>query len=120
MSGQGGKASHGGKGHWVWQRLSSLVLIPLTFWLLWSVTQLAGADYGAASAFFANPVNAGLAILLTAVAAFHAQSGIQVICEDYIIQPWQSLLIWATRIACIGGLLAVAWAVFEIAGRSPA
>jgi succinate dehydrogenase / fumarate reductase membrane anchor subunit len=118
MNGQD-TAGHGGLGHWLWQRVSSLVLIPLTVWLLWAITRLAGADYASATQFFSHPFNAGLAILMTAVVAFHAQTGIQVICEDYIAQPWQSLLIWLTRIACFGGLVLMAWAILGIAGSSP-
>ncbi|NND45902.1 MAG: succinate dehydrogenase, hydrophobic membrane anchor protein [Xanthomonadales bacterium] len=109
-----------GLGHWRWQRISSVVLIPLTGWLLWAVTQVAGADYQAASQFFGAGVNAALAILTTAVIAYHAQSGIQVICEDYIPPPWQGLLVWLTRLACLAGLLALAWAVLGIAGRAGA
>lgn len=113
-------SGHGGLGHWLWQRVSSLVLIPLTLWLLWAITRVSGADFATASEFFAQPLNTGLAILMTAVAAFHAQSGIQVICEDYVAQPWQTLLIWVTRVACLGGFLAMAWAVLGIAGRAGA
>lgn len=110
---------HGGLGHWLWQRISSVALIPLAAWLIWAGTRMAGADYAAASQFFSQPIQAGMAIVLTAVMAFHAQSGIQVICEDYIAQPWQSLLIWLTRIACFGGLVLMAWAILGIAGSSP-
>jgi succinate dehydrogenase hydrophobic anchor subunit len=59
-----------------------------------------------------------MAVVLTAVMAFHAQSGIQVICEDYIAQPWQSLLIWVTRIGCLAGLALVVFAMLRIAGSA--
>ena len=111
-------SAHGGVGHWLWQRLSSVILVPLTAWLLWAITRVSGASFAEASLFIGNGFNAAMAILTTAVVAYHAQSGIQVICEDYIPPPWQSVLIWLTRIACLAGLLALAWAVLGIAGRA--
>ena len=107
-------AQHGGLGHWKWQRISSLLLIPFTAWLLSVITQLAGADYAQASAFFSNPLQAWIAIAMTGLVAFHAQTGIQVICEDYIPQPFQSLLIWLTRISCVAGFVLVAWAMISM------
>lgn len=104
-------AQHAGTPHWKWQRVSSLLLIPFTAWLLSVITHLAGADYGQALAFFSNPLQAWIAIAMTALVAFHAQTGIQVICEDYIPQPFQSLLIWLTRIGCLAGLVLMGWAM---------
>lgn len=118
MSTSNTNQEHGGLGHWLWQRVSSVALIPLGAWLIWAGTRMAGADYAAASQFFSQPIQAGMAILLTAVMAFHAQSGIQVICEDYIVQPWQSLLIWLTRIGCLAGLALVVFAMLRIAGSA--
>lgn len=108
--------AHGGLGHWWQQRLSSILLIPASLWLLWAGSTLAGADFETARAFFSSPVQAGMGIFLIGLVAFHAQIGIQVICEDYIYPPWfQSLLIWLTRIACAGGFLLIAYALITLA-----
>jgi len=109
------ETSHGGIGHWWQQRLSSLLLIPLTLWLLWAGVQLTGVDHATALQFFASPLQKGMAILLIALIAFHAQIGIQVICEDYIYPPWfQSTLIWLTRIACAAGFLLTVFVLFNL------
>ncbi len=98
------EASQGGVGHWWQQRLSALLLIPLTAWLLWAATRLAGAEYNLALEFFNHPFQKGMAMALIAIIAFHAQTGIQVICEDYIQPQWlQTTLIWLTRVACFAG-----------------
>jgi succinate dehydrogenase / fumarate reductase, membrane anchor subunit len=107
-----------GSSHWLWLRLSSVILVPLTLWVLWTVIRVAGADYADAIDFIGHPFNAGMALLTTAVVAHHAQSGIQVICEDYVAQPLQSLLIWLTRMACLAGLVLVGWATWTIAGSA--
>jgi len=113
------EASHGGVGHWWQQRLSSILLIPLTAWLLWAGIQLTGADYATALAFFASPLQKGIAMAMVALIAFHAQIGIQVICEDYIYPPWfQSTLIWLTRIACLAGVLLAVYALLNLPAGS--
>ncbi|NIN58517.1 MAG: succinate dehydrogenase, hydrophobic membrane anchor protein [Xanthomonadales bacterium] len=107
---------HGGLGHWLWQRVSSLVLIPLTLWVLWAGVQLAGAEHAEAAALLGHPGHALMALLFTGVMFFHAQSGIQVICEDYVYPPWfQSALIWLTRVACFAGFVVSAFAIGRLA-----
>jgi len=109
------KDSHGGVGHWWQQRLSSLLLIPLTIWLLWAAARLAGAEYSMALDFFSQPFQKAMAIGLIGIIAFHAQTGIQVICEDYIEPLWfQSTLIWLTRIACFAGFVLTVFALFNL------
>ena len=116
MSGSGhSENAHGGVGHWWQQRLSSLILIPLSIWLLWAVTRLSGANYATALEFFNRPLQKGFAMMLFAVIAFHAQSGIQVICEDYVGPPWfQSTLIWLTRAGCAAGFLLAVFALLNL------
>lgn len=101
--------------HWWRQRLSSLVLIPLSLWLLWSGASVAGASHAGAAAFLAHPLNALFAALTVAAAGFHAQSGIQVIVEDYVPgAAFQATLIWATRAACALGTLGLWWALWRV------
>jgi len=109
-----GSEKHGGLGHWKWQRISSLLLIPFTAWLLFTITHLASATYAEAQDFFNQPLQAWIAIVMTALVAYHAQTGIQVICEDYVPPPWQSLLIWLTRIACLAGFALMSWAMISM------
>ena len=89
-----------GAGEWIQERLSSLILIPLTLWGLWSGWVLSGAGYDGALDWFRSPVNA---IVLTAtllVSLWHMNMGLKVIVDDYIHRP-------ASRNALLGliGLL---------------
>jgi succinate dehydrogenase / fumarate reductase membrane anchor subunit len=91
------------------------VLIPLTAWLLWAIASLTGADHAAARTFMAQPLNAVMAVLTAAVTLYHAQSGIQVVCEDYVQPAWfQSALIALTRIACLAGFAATLYAIHAV------
>jgi succinate dehydrogenase / fumarate reductase membrane anchor subunit len=106
---------HSGVQHWKVQRVSSILLIPLTLWLLWAIVSLAGADYTSAREFFGNPLHVSMAVLMSGVMFYHAQLGIQVVCEDYVYPPrLSSALIWLTRIACLGGFIATLYAMFAV------
>ena len=119
LPGKAHRRAHRGSTHWWQQRLSSLILIPLTVWLLWAITRLTGVDYTAALGFFNPPLQKGFALALIAVTAFHAQIGIQVICEDYIEPPWfRSTLIWLTRIGCAAGFLLAVYALLNLPAGS--
>ena len=107
---------HGGLHHWKTQRISSVLLIPLSLWLLWVIVSMAGADFTTARQFLTQPLHAVMAVLMSAVMFYHAQLGIQVVCEDYVNPPWlQSALIRITRIACLGGFAATLYAVYKVA-----
>jgi succinate dehydrogenase / fumarate reductase membrane anchor subunit len=76
-----------GAGEWKAERLSSLILVPLTLWGLWSVTQLAGGGYDGALIWFQSPVNAGLLALTLLASLWHMNLGLKVIVDDYIHKP---------------------------------
>ncbi len=77
-------ASHTGTEHWWEQRLTSIALVPLTLWFIFSIASLAGADYATVKAWLQQPLSATLAIILVAVTFHHAVAGMEVIFEDYI------------------------------------
>lgn len=78
-------SSHHGTGHWLHQRFTALVNIPLTLWLVWALlTHISGSDYGTFTAWLAQPVNAVLMIFAIMSFFYHAALGAQVIAEDYI------------------------------------
>ncbi len=85
-----GSAKHGFS-HWWWQRVSALALIPLSLWFVYSVLVIIGLDHQAASAWLAQPLNATLMILFLVAMLFHAQTGVQVVIEDYIHTKWLNL-----------------------------
>ena len=78
-----GSAKHGFS-HWWWQRLSAVALIPLTLWFVYSVITLINSEYAVVIAWLSSPIKASLLLLFILVALFHAQTGLQVVIEDYI------------------------------------
>ena len=73
-----------GVSHWWAQRLTSLALIPLVLWFVFSVALMTGADHVQFIAWVQSPIVAGLLILLISVGLLHSQQGIQVVIEDYV------------------------------------
>jgi succinate dehydrogenase / fumarate reductase membrane anchor subunit len=73
-----------GTSHWFAQRVSSIALIPLTLWFVFSVTALPALDYPAVRAWLSLPSSGFLAVLLVAVSTHHSYQGSIVVIEDYV------------------------------------
>lgn len=84
MTGRRYKAGAHGAGTWVRERLSSLLLVPLSIWALASAACLAGGGYEAAAAWLARPANAAGFGALALISLWHMRMGAQVVIEDYI------------------------------------
>lgn len=77
-------SAHDGTRHFIWQRLTALILIPLTVWFVYSLLHMATLDDSHALAqWVADGFNAALLIALLAAGFYHAAIGMQVIIEDY-------------------------------------
>jgi succinate dehydrogenase / fumarate reductase, membrane anchor subunit len=85
---QGHGAAHSGVHHWWMQRLTSIALVPLSVWLVFSLLALrfahGGQSYDNVRAWMAQPVSVLLLTLLVLVAAWHSRLGLQVVIEDYV------------------------------------
>jgi len=77
-------SAKGGTHHWWAQRLTAIALIPLTFWLIYSVVCMTTLDYLAAIGWLQSPITSTLLILFIIALFYHAQLGMQVVIEDYV------------------------------------
>lgn len=82
ITGKGSTKS--GTGHFWQQRLTALANVPLTLFLVWLVTQLAGSDRAGMVEMVSNPLVSGLIVLTILSVAWHMKLGMQVVIEDYI------------------------------------
>ena len=106
-----GPARHG-SGHWLTERLTSVALVPLVLWGVYSVLRVAQLDYDGAVEWLQSPVNAVLLVLTLAISFHHMHSGMRVIVEDYIEhKPTHFGLIFLSGAAC---LLAAAFSIFAV------
>lgn len=90
-----------GTGHWWWQRLTAIALVPLVIWLVWSLYAMAGADLETVRAWLARPLNSLLMVSTLIALFYHAQLGMQVVIEDYVHGPMEVFLQVAVRFICL-------------------
>lgn len=75
-----------GVAHWWAQRVSAILLLPLSIWFLCCAAPMVGAGYPDARVFLAQPLNAFLLMALVLSVLYHGMLGMQVVIEDYIHQ----------------------------------
>jgi succinate dehydrogenase / fumarate reductase membrane anchor subunit len=77
-------SAKGGTHHWWMARVTSVALLPLTLWLVFSLINMAGQSHVATVAWIASPLNAVLLLAFLAAAFHHTAAGLQVVIEDYV------------------------------------
>ena len=106
-----GAAKHG-VGHWISERITSVALVPLGLWAVFSVLNLARVGYDGAVLWLHAPVNAVLAALLMLITFQHMHAGLRVVVEDYIHKPGtKAALLVLNLFVCV---LFAALALFSI------
>jgi len=69
---------------WIIQRLSAVILIPLTFWFVYQCVLISSYGYDEIKAFFFSKINSSLYFILIFTMLYHAKLGCETIIEDYI------------------------------------
>jgi len=108
-----------GSSHWYMQRISAVALVLLGLWFVASLASLPGAGHAAVTGWLRSPVNSVLAVLLVAVAAYHANLGLQVVVEDYVASKGSRTAVlvaikFALVVAALVGVLAVLRIAFGV------
>ena len=78
-----------GTGHWRWQRLSALLLIPLSLWLILSFRNVVYSGYDQSFEWVSSPLVGFLLVLTLVSLLFHGHLGIVVVIDDYVRGPWR-------------------------------
>ena len=66
------------------QRLTAVILIPLTFWFVYQCVLLSNYEYDQIKSFFFSKINASLFFILLIAMLYHAKLGNETIVEDYV------------------------------------
>lgn len=89
-----------GTEHWWMQRITAIILIPLTFWVVAFIKQLGHADHQQISTWLTKPFNSLFAISFIIVAFYHASLGLQVVIEDYVhTTKYKIACIWLMKLS---------------------
>ena len=70
--------------HWIKQRISSILLIPLTVLFIYNFLNVAFLPYNEVITNYDNIFNLIIAFLFITISLWHFYQGIEVVLEDYI------------------------------------
>ncbi len=73
-----------GTGHFWYQRMSAVALVPLVVFFIVLIISLHGASYGQVRDALSHPLTAIIMALFVLTGVYHMRLGMQVIIEDYI------------------------------------
>ena len=76
-----------GTDHFMWQRITAIVLVLLGAYLIGLLLSLGSANYELARAIVADPINATILVAFLVTMFWHAKLGLQVVIEDYVHVP---------------------------------
>jgi succinate dehydrogenase / fumarate reductase membrane anchor subunit len=112
-----GSTNHGVQ-HWISERFSAIILVPLALWFVYSALGLVGADYAVFQTWLSIPGNVVLMVLFLLAMFQHGQLGLSVVIEDYVNPEWLKNVSIATVkytsfICCVACILAVLKVAFS-------
>ena len=73
-----------GTGHFWFQRVSAVALVPLVLFFVGLLISLNGASYAEVQAALAHPFTALVMAIFVLTGVYHMRLGMQVIIEDYV------------------------------------
>ena len=104
-----------GSGHFLAQRISALLLIPLTVWFCFGLALLPDSSHADVIGWLHSPVNALALAALIIIGSYHGALGMQVIVEDYLSPGVaRCLLLIAGWVVAIGMMALGPFFVFQI------
>jgi len=104
-----------GTSHWWLQRVTAVVLIPLSYWLIVLLDLSFNASYQDTVIWLSSPVNAVSIILWVVSVFYHSALGLQVVIEDYVSEDrLKKTAIWSVNLIFLVLALAALIAVFRI------
>ncbi|OAI05684.1 succinate dehydrogenase, hydrophobic membrane anchor protein [Methylomonas methanica] len=90
---------HSGSGHFWYQRVTAVALVPLSIWLIVLLNKALNAPYADTVEWLSSPLNTLAIIAWTVAVVYHAALGVQVVIEDYVSTiPVRNLAIRATNL----------------------
>ncbi|HRO63928.1 succinate dehydrogenase, hydrophobic membrane anchor protein [Thermomonas sp.] len=102
--------------HFIWQRVTAILIGLCALWLLGIALTLRSASYEIIHGLVADPLNATVLILFLVSVFWHAKLGLQVVIEDYVHTPINGVVLHLlTILVCALAGIASVLAVLRIA-----
>jgi succinate dehydrogenase / fumarate reductase membrane anchor subunit len=102
-------AARAGSNTWWIERVTSIALVPLTFWFIGAVIGLEGTNRAGMIAWLHAPVPLVLLICLAVLTFWHMAMGLQVVIEDYVHTelPRMGLILVVRAIAILAAVFCI-------------
>jgi len=99
---------------WILQRVTALILIPLTFWFIYQCISFQSMSYDDIIYFFQSYINSLLFLIMMSVMIVHAKLGCETILQDYVTsasltKTFKVLINFTTLISLLLSLFAIVW-----------
>ena len=87
--------------HWISQRISSILLLPLSVFFVINFVKVMDKPFTEALIMFQDPINNVLTVSFILASLWHYQQGMQIVLEDYIHNPRnRKLTLGINRVFC--------------------
>ncbi len=70
---------------WIIQRITALLLIPLTFWFVYNCVLFSKSNYNELILFFSSYINSLLFLVMMIAMLIHSKYGCEIIIDDYVV-----------------------------------
>ena len=100
---------------WIIQRITAVVLVPLTFWFVYNCLLLASFNYDETKAFFSSKTNSSLYFILIISMLYHSKLGCETIVEDYVTsQKLKNITILSIKLLTYALMIIVSFSIFSL------
>ena len=104
---------------WIVQRITGVLLIPLTFWFVFNCILFSKFDYNQLISFFDSYVNVILFLIMMIMMLIHAKLGCETITEDYISsEPLKKITIIIINIAVYSSIAVTLISLISLLSRT--
>lgn len=104
-----------GTGHWWLQRVTAVVLIPLTVWMILLFDSSMHAPYQETIAWLSAPLNSVCIVAWILAVFYHAALGVRVVIEDYVAGEGLKIFsVWIANLVFLLLAITALMAVFKI------
>jgi succinate dehydrogenase / fumarate reductase, membrane anchor subunit len=105
-------SSEHGLQHWLLQKVTAVLLIPLSLLFVYFFSSVFGAGHEAVILYFQNDIIAFLTAFFLIISFLHLKQGLQVVIEDYVhgvlLNVWLLRIItWSTWILLMVSIIAL-------------
>ena len=100
---------------WIAQRITAILLIPLTFWFIYHCVSFQNLSYVEITSFFHSYLNSFLFLVLMISMLIHAKLGCDTIVEDYFSSNNLKIFtLWTIKLITYGAILISVISIFSI------